>query len=167
MSARRAGVDLRGFKSPLGAVERKLGHELERAQADLAVLQAEALGLGEIRAALARERQAQLQDATALLAGGMDPAAYARCLQYLARMEREVERRSSQARALDARLADSRQACLQANRRLASLRALRDAGEAAFALEQSRRDARQADLAWLVRACGIRASAARPTGADE
>lgn len=166
MTSGMAGVDMRGFRPPLAALERKLGHDLDRARSDLAALGREARVLAELRQELAGQRADQLQFAGKLLAGAVDPSAYGRCLRYLAAMERRVQERSNEAGLLETRLAAARQACVEADRRLACLRALRESAEAAYALAQSRRDAKQADLAWLARACAVRATAAKRVGAS-
>lgn len=165
MSARAAGADMRGFRSPLAAVERKLDHERDRARADLAALAREVLGLEEIRRELAQERDAQLHCAATLLAGAMDPSAYGRCLGYLCGMERRLRERCAEAELLEMRVAAARCACVEADRRLACLRVLRESSQAAYALEQSRRDARQADLAWLARLGALRARPPKREGA--
>lgn len=164
MNARSVGVDMRGFQSPLRALERKLEHELDRARMELAALQRDAVSLEESRRALRKERDEQLHCANDLLGAALDPAAYRRCLQYLLSMDRQMEERSMEMRKLETRLAAGRQACVEANRRLASVQAVRDAREASYAQEQARRTGREADLAWLVSACRARAGTGRPTG---
>jgi DNA repair exonuclease SbcCD ATPase subunit len=164
MSPKAAGADMRGFDWRLAALERKLRHALDRAQAELARLQREALGLEAARDALAKEKDAQARWASTLLARAMDPFAYRRCLDYLCAAERMLQERSAQAAQLETRVAAARQACLDADRRLAALCSLRDGAEADYALAQSRRGAKHADLAWLALASGVRARAAKREG---
>lgn len=155
-------ADLRGFQWRLAALERKLDHDLGRARSALATLQREAADLDTVRHDMADVQAAQMRRAAALVVRGLDPAAHRACLQYLVLAEGRLQQRRSEAEQLAARVADARKACLDADRKLASLRSLRREDEAEYATDQSRRNAREADLAWLANGvAGARAAARR------
>lgn len=161
MSERPGNADLRGFQWPLAALERKLDHDLERAHSALATLQREAANLDTVRREMADAQSAQMRRAGALMVHRLDPAAHRACLQYLVLADERLQQCRSEAEQVAARVADARKACLDADRKLASLLSLRRDDETAYATEQSRRNARDADLAWLANAFAARAAARR------
>lgn len=161
MSGMRGTTDLRGFQWRLTALERKLDHDLDRAHSALATLQREAANLDTVRHEMADMQAAQTQRAGELMGRRLDPAVQRACLQYLVIAENRLQKRRGEAEQLAARVADARKACLDADRELASIRSLRREDEREYAMEQSRRNARDADLAWLANAFAARAAARR------
>ena len=161
MNRTNSGVDMRGFRWWLGGLEDKLDHDLNRARSELALLQREASDLDASREQKLRERDAELACAGTLLAGAMDPVAYTRCLRFLSMAEARLQECRRQAEQLGTRVAAARDACVEADRKRASVESLRDGAQRVFALEQSRRDAKEADRAWLATAGGVRRSGKR------
>lgn len=161
MSARTGLADMRGFRWRLAALEGKLDHDLDRARAALAALQREAATLDAARREMAEVQAAHLRRAAALVAGRPDPAMHRACLQYLAHAENRLHQRRSEAEQLAARVAGARKACVDADRKLASVRSLRRRDEVPYAIEQARRNAREADLAWLANSVAATRAAAR------
>jgi chromosome segregation ATPase len=159
MSQMPGNADVRGFPWRLAALERKLDHDLDRARSALAALQREAANLDTMRHEMADGQAAQMRHASALVARRLDPVAHRACLQYLVLAEQSLQQRRSEAERLAVRVADARKACLVADRKLASLRSLRREDETGYATEQARRNARDADLAWLANAAAARATA--------
>jgi flagellar biosynthesis chaperone FliJ len=164
MSAIAGRADMRAFQWRLAALERKLEHDLGRAHTALAALQREAASLDTVRREMADVQAAHLRRTAALVPRKLDPTAYRACLHYLALAEDRLHQHRCDAEQLAARVADARRACLDADRKLASLRSLRERDEAAYATEQSRRRAREDDLAWLANAATATRSAARRAG---
>lgn len=164
MSQAPRNADVRGFRWRLDSLERKLDHDLDLAHSTLAALQREATDLDAVRHEMAAVQAAQMRRAAELAARRLDPAAHGACLQYLVLAEKRLQQRRSEAEQLAGRVADARTACLDADRKLASLRSLRREDEAGYATEQSRRNARDADLAWLANAAVSARTAARRNG---
>lgn len=167
MSAAAGTVDLRAFRWRLAGLDRKLDHELECTRSALAALQREAASLDALRHEMTEAHFDALRKTSKLLADAVDPVAHRACLQYLAATEDRLRERSDEAGQLDARVMEARKACLDADRRLASLRSLRQDEEADYTREQSRRIARDADLAWLALAATRDQAAARRGGRAE
>lgn len=161
MSGTPGTADMRGFQWRLAALERKLDHDLGRAHSALAVLQREAADLDTLRNEMADLLAAQMRGAAGLIARKPDPAAHRACLRYLQLGHERLHQRRSEADELAARVSVARQACLDADRKLAALRSLRHEQETEYATEQSRRGAREADLAWLANAFATAQAAAR------
>lgn len=159
-----AHVDMRGFSWKLAALERKLGHELDLATAALATAQREAAGLREAAQRLERESQEQLQAAGAALARELDPVAHRRALGYLVQLRQRLWDALRAAEAGHSRVREAAQACIEADRKLASVRRVRELSERAYAQAQGRREAREADRSWLARfgALGRTASEGTP-----
>jgi flagellar export protein FliJ len=158
----RSRVDMRGFPWKLAGVERKLELELEQATATLAVLQRQAAALREQVQKLESEGRQQARSAGDALARGFDVAAHGRWLRYLAHAQQRLVDASGEVERGESRVTLATQACTEADRRLACLRTIRESAEKAYAAEQLRRQAKEADLAWLVRlAVGRRVHAPR------
>lgn len=139
-------ADLRGFRWHLEPLRRKLEADLEGARLVLAALLREEDGL----AAAMRELEARfLQEARAVLSGPLDPQRRARALAYLTQRAQALDERRRDACELRSRVTVAREACLMAERRLASTERLRGKAQALFAADQLRRVAKEADIAWL------------------
>jgi flagellar export protein FliJ len=151
----RSRVDMRGFPWKLAMLERKLEHEVDQARAALAAVQCEADALAAAVQVLEEERAAQLQCLSAAAGQRFDPAAHAGFLRFLTQADGRLTERNLALARLRNRLAAARQDCIAADRALARVRKLRESAEAGYAIEQFRRQAKEADLAWL-------AGAARP-----
>lgn len=152
-----AGADLRGLSWPYAALERKLEVELGRAQLALAELQRTcAAGEQELRA-LQDARQDQLRDlqAVALRAQGWD--VHRGSLRFLAEALARLAVREQAVVELRSELREAQQACVAAHQRLETLRALRASAEATHVQAQVRREATEADRAWLSRHGGAAA----------
>lgn len=164
MSHASRHADVRGFQWRLAALEQKLDHDLARAHSALATLQREARKLKAVQAEMDDVQSAQMRRAAALMGRSLDPAAHGACLRYLVLAEQHIQQRRNEAVHLATRVADARTACLAADRKLASLRSLRREDESEYAREQSRRSARDADLAWLANSVAAAQAAARREG---
>ncbi len=139
-------ADLRGFRWHLEPLRRKLEADLEGARLELAALLREE---GELAAAV-RELDARfLQDARDALRGPLDPQRRARALGYLTQQAKALDGHRRDACELRSRVTKAREACLTAERRLASTERLRAKAQALFAADQLRRTAKEADIAWL------------------
>jgi len=152
----RRRVDLRGFPWQLAALERNLEHAVDLARAALAAAQRRAETLETTLQSLETQKAEQLQGAVASAGQRIDPAAQGRLLRFLAQAEaRRVARQLELARLRD-HVAAARQECTAADRELACLRRLRESAEAVHATAQLRREAKEADLAWLTHASRAR-----------
>lgn len=145
----RTDADLRGFKWPLSHVEARLAQDLELGGLQLAGLRREAAQAPAALAELARVRGEQLLACAATAGQGLDPSARAQVLRYLAQLDGHAARCRAQAVALQRRIAEAAAACAVLERRLACVRRLREDAEHDHAREQLRREAREADRAWL------------------
>lgn len=151
------GADLRGLSWPCAALERKLELALGRAHVAVAELQRQcAAGEQELRELQdAREDQLRALHAVALRGEGWD--VHRGSLHFLAEALARLAGHERAVVLLRARLQEAQQACVAARQRLETLRALRSAAEAAHVQAQLRREAREADLAWLARHGGAAA----------
>jgi flagellar export protein FliJ len=145
----RIGADLRGFSWPLSQLETKLAQDVELAALRLAGLRREAAQLEASLAALARARSEQLLAVSCVPGQGVDPAVGAQVLRYLGQHDRRAAQGRAQAAALQGRIDEAAAACVAIERRLACARRLRENAEDEHGREQLRRDAREADRAWL------------------
>lgn len=157
------GVDLRAFQWPLAGLARWRGHELEQAQARLAVVEREVQRSTDQLAALEASREQQLK---ALGMMRLDPASHRQVLRYLVDSLRQLERVRGGLASGRERLEHARQLLVDAERRLNSVHRMRESAQADFAHEASRREARLADLAWLVRRAGAKSARVPPREAQ-
>lgn len=145
------GIDPRGFDWRLGPLQCKLAWALEAARVR------SAKGLAEVRHAQQRSQAleadlaAQARRTASLGAAAIDPAARWQALAFLAGGQRALGRSLHACGEAEADLAEARQACLQARVRLESLQAAHDAAWARHAQAMRRREANEADAAWLAR----------------
>lgn len=144
-------IDLRGFGWPLVPLERLRALQAERARGDFAVLLKEQrIRDGE----LARMRSVRERDLRERVDGRqvhVDLALSRHAVQHFARSLGRIARAESEATALHEHVAIARAACLDAQRKVDAARKLRESALRVYAREQVRREAREADLAWLVR----------------
>jgi flagellar biosynthesis chaperone FliJ len=146
-----SGVDLRGFPWTLAAAERVRQHAADGAASRLAQAEQARRELQSDLEAMEHARQEQLRFLTGGSSSLVDPARQQHALRYLTQaLGQERQRREQQAQ-LGARVELAKQECVDAQRRLESLRKLREAALARHAQDQLRRQAREADLAWLAR----------------
>jgi flagellar export protein FliJ len=150
------GVDLRGFRWPLGVLERKLEHAVDVACAALGAVQADAGRMATTIRALEAQKAAQLQGPSAE-GDRINAAEHVRSLRFLAQVEGLLAGRNRELATLRERVDAARQDCVKADRNLARVRRLRESAEAAYASEELRRQAKDADLAWLAFAARARA----------
>jgi hypothetical protein len=140
-------VDLRAFRWPLAALERQRARELDLAWMKLAERQR--------AAAQAQEQLGALQEAcdgqapAVATSSRFDLQARAGALQYLVQAREGVRRQADRSSELQAQARQAGVACVASDRGLATVCGLREQALAAFVAMQSRRHARQADLAWL------------------
>jgi hypothetical protein len=166
MTSRTAPVSAapRGFQWRLQPAERWFDVELEAAKLALARLQRESdlLEQAERRRAMAQQEQERL----ALQAAQRDVFAGAHAVRYLASLQ--VERIAADARRteLQQRLAAARAECVQRQRRLESVQALRATAQQEHMRAGQRRDCLEADAAWLATSQVRRAVQSR-AGSDE
>lgn len=143
----RGDVDARGFRWPLAALERKCGNELDAACMQLAQARREALAVDSRVRKLA---QACVEGERALAVGArIDLGLRLGALHYLVDMQERVRRLGAEAAGLRRQVETAASKCLDADRRLASVGELRQAALGILAAQQRRRQARDADLAWL------------------
>jgi hypothetical protein len=160
---RTAGApNLRTFRWPLVALERKLDAAVENARLALHALQQEARS--EEEAARRRQAYQTEQEGVACrsmqrdLRAGADAVRYLACL-HATRVAAEATRAD-----LDQRLARARADCADLQRQLEAVQALRGTAQALHAQDEARRECRQADAAWLALTQQRRAAAARSWG---
>jgi flagellar biosynthesis chaperone FliJ len=155
-------ADLRGLPWPYAALERKLEIALGRARVALVEIQRKcAAGEQELRALQdARRDQLRSLNTVPLRAEGWD--VHRGSLHFLAEALARLATREETVIQLRVQLEKAQKACVAAHQRLEALRALRASAEAAHVQVQLRRQAKEADLAWLSR----RASAAPGEGAS-
>lgn len=147
--AARNGADLRGFAWPLSHLERKLEQDLELAGLQLAGLRRAAAQVEADLAALERARGEQLRAIATTPGRGVDPAAHAQVLRYLAQADQHAAQGRAQAASLQGRIDQAAAACAGVERRVACVRRWREGAEDEHVREQRRREAREADRAWL------------------
>jgi DNA repair ATPase RecN len=144
-----ARVDMRVFKWPLAGLQKKLEHELDLARLELASLNRElAASEAEIRA-MQQEQHAQAQAMGCSRALAMEPSAHRQGLEYLRRELEQLSQRSRHVAGLRQRIEEAQARCAAADRRLAAMRRSRASAEAGYATTALRKDAKEADLAWL------------------
>ena len=143
-----ARVDLRGFPWKLAMLERKLEHAVDVARSALAAAQGEAAAATTAVQWLEAQKAAQTPRRRAT-GERFDAAAQVRLLRFLAQAEDRLADRNRELAQLQARIAMARRGCVDADRELARVRRLRESAQAAYAAEQLRRQAKEADLAWL------------------
>ena len=139
-------ADLRAFRWRLEPLHRKLRADLDAAQFTLATLLRQDKEMGE---AIRLLDQQFLKDARDVLNAPLQPQNRACSLQFLADRGGELDARRREAAELRRRITAARERCMAAERRLVSLETLRGNAQAAFAQEQMRAAAREADTAWL------------------
>jgi flagellar biosynthesis chaperone FliJ len=124
-----ARVDMRGFPWKLAMLERKLEHAtaVQRLEAQKAAQTPRQRATGE----------------------RIDAAVQVCLLRFLVQAEDRLADRNRDLSQLQERVATARRDCVDADRELARLRRLRESAEASYAAEQLRRQAKEADLAWL------------------
>ena len=146
-----SGVDLRGFAWTLAAAERLRQHEADRAASRLAVAEHARRELQADLQALESARNGQLQFLAGCSSSPFDPALQQQALRYLAQALGQEQQRQQQEAQLLGRLELAKKVRVDAQRRLDSVRKLRETALARYAQDQIRRQAREADLAWLAR----------------
>lgn len=139
-------VDLHAFHWRLEPLHGKLRTDLDAAQHALAVLLREEKELGQ---ALRAADEQFLEQAKHILKSPLQPQNRACSLQYMVERGREIDACREQAANLRSRVTAARESCMAAERRLASIETLRGNAQAAFAQDQARADAREADMGWL------------------
>ncbi|MBC5785102.1 hypothetical protein H8N03_19300 [Ramlibacter sp. USB13] len=145
------GADVRGFAWPLSAVERQREHQVDVARTHMGVTERERQAReDELRVVRARCDEG-MRHLVAAPGARLDPAVRAHVLGHVQRSLQRQRECEEQARAIEARVESARRACVEAQQRLDAARKLRESALARYLREQARREARLADLAWLVR----------------
>ena len=145
------GVDPRGFSWTLAAAERLRQQEVDRAGARLAQAMQARCELQAQLGALESARNEQLKFMARGAPSSVDPARQQQALRYLAQSLGQEKQRQEQEAQLLGRMELARQASVDAQCRLESLRKLRATALERYTQDQRRRQAREADLAWLTR----------------
>lgn len=145
-----ARADLRGCGASLRPFERRLDAQLEAARLALALLQRREDALQAVERQCAAAGMQQHRQACEWLA--REPHMRPHLLDSLREVDRGIERARADVAAVQEQVAVARAECVDRQRRLACVQRLRAAAERLFAQEQVRRDAREADAAWLGRA---------------
>jgi len=140
-------ADLRGFRWSLLPAERRLDAQVETARLALARLhqQAQALEQAELRSG----EQLREQESLALQQARRDVVAGAQATRYLVRLQAERSAAGAVRAGLQSRLELARDACAERQRQLESVQAMRRAAQREHTQACLRRDAREADAAWL------------------
>ena len=158
MKPRRSqAADLRGFAWPLAAAERQREHQVDCARAQLALLERKHLASVRELDLLRSSRDQELRRLAVLRDTRMDPAVQRHAIHHL---RHSLERQSAceqQAMRLKSEVEQARGRCAGAQQRLEAARQLREAALARYVHDQARREAKEADLAWLGRRDGMRA----------
>lgn len=154
--------DLRGFRWPLRPLERKLDAELEAARLALARMQSQEQVARQSLGAAAEHLG--LQQGMASRCIQHDPRLAHEVLSYLSGLEQALSRCRSDAARVAQDLVDARVRCIERQRRLACVEALRERAEQAHLRERTRREAREADAAWLAHSQFARSAGTREGG---
>lgn len=141
-------VDLRGFRWPLHPLERKLDGALETARLALALLQRRHRELEQVAVQWKAHQAEQERSAAECVRG--DPRLRAHALGYLGTLQHRLAQAGEQASELHQRIAAARGDCVDRQRQLSCVQALRQQAQQQHAQAQLRREAREADAAWLV-----------------
>jgi hypothetical protein len=144
-------VDVRAFAWPLATLERKLHVDAQLAAGELAQVQRQRDTRQAEIVALQGAHERQLRAVTSTR---LDPFERRQVLRYLAQEQDELCRQQRQLAVFGVRLAALREARLAAERRLESARKLRAGALSVYTQGQLRRQAKEADLAWLGRLAG-------------
>lgn len=144
-----SSMDLRGFHWPLAPLDCKLQIALDAAQLRLASLRHEESELRESVHALTGQRRTVLAG-MAVGRRPVDPVSRGIRLRHVVQQGLSLKAREQELRELAGRIEAARQACVEAERALASARKLRDAAQVAYAGSRMRREAKEADFSWLV-----------------
>ena len=144
-----SSMDLRGFHWPLAPLDCKLQIALDAAQLRLANLRREEAGLHDSVHTLDGERRKVLAGMTPAR-GTVDPVSRGVRLRRAVEQGLSLRAREHELRELAGRIEEARQACVDAERALASARKLRDAARATYAGSRLRAEAKEADFSWLV-----------------
>jgi hypothetical protein len=135
----------------LAGLERKLHLDAQRAAGALGELERERAARQAQLVALQGAHERQL---LAVAGTRIDPFGRRQALRYLGREQEAICEQQVELAALDGRVAGLREARLAAERRLEAARKLRSAALSVYAQGQLRRQAKEADLAWLARPAG-------------
>ncbi|MDB5897733.1 MAG: hypothetical protein JWP41_1335 [Ramlibacter sp.] len=142
-------LGFRGFVWPLAALDRKLEVQVEQARAGLADLQRRAADQARRLQSTSAESTEQARLARGALARHIDAAAHSNTLRYLGELAGRARDEEDEQRAIAARVDLARAACAALEVRRACVQEAHDSAWRVFAGTQQRREARQADLAWL------------------
>jgi hypothetical protein len=142
-------ADLRGFRWQLAPVEIKLNASVDAARMALALLRQQETGLQQGIATLKTQLDEGFAEVSAPAGAALHPWARASTLRYLVQQGQKLRAREVEAEALRLEVARARRDCASLRRQLACVEKLRSAAQAAFASEQMRAVAKEADLAWL------------------
>jgi flagellar biosynthesis chaperone FliJ len=142
-------VDLRGFAWPLAAAERLRRHQLDRAHAQVASLHRDQQACAHELESLHAARQQALRDLAPREGGRIETAARSQGFRHLHRKLSLQMKREQDASRVNADLRQAQSSCTQAQQRLDAVCRLRESALAAYVQDQVRRDAKNADLAWL------------------
>lgn len=137
------------FRWPLRALERRREAALESARLGLAALQGEARKVDGIAARWAAH-QAE-QEALARDCIRRDPLAGRAALAYLGLVRAQLTGVEQVRRGIAQQVDTARAQCLERQRQLASVQALRENAQRLHGIAEHRRAAREADIAWLTR----------------
>ena len=150
---------LRGFRWMLQPVERKLDAAVEGARLVLAALQRQLDALQQTAQQHGKEQQAQ--EALALEWIRRDVHAGAHAMRHLASLEVERLRVDADRIEMEQRVATARAECIECQRRVESVQALRRSAQRQHAEASLRRQWKDADDAWLAFTQQRRASGPR------
>lgn len=150
------GVDMRSFRWPLQPLERKLDGGLEAARLALASLKDQAKALDQLVAEWKKHQEQQERAASASIE--RDPRMGSHVLRYLATLQARLGQAAIAGAELGLRVGKAQGDCVERQRQLACVQALREQAQRIHAAAQLRREAREADAAWLVRRAQRRAA---------
>ena len=142
-------VDLRAFRWQLAPLEKKLNANVDAACIALAVIRQREASLQQAIGTLESQRDREMVAVAALAGTTVDPWVRASTLKYLARQGRQLGARQLEAAALRLEFEKARETCASWRRQLACVEKLRAGAQAAFATQQLRAVAKEADLGWL------------------
>jgi hypothetical protein len=145
------GVDLRGFRSCLASLQKKLDAELQSARGSLG---ASKLNLAAVTEQVRQLREQERQEASAAMEGlreRLDAGEHMQLLRHLLHVARRCGAHERELQLADSLVRDAVRECLERDRRLAVVQRMQEQELRAHAALATRRQQREADLLWLVR----------------
>lgn len=145
-----SAADLRGFRWPLAALQRKLDLSLESARLRLAMLRQQEAAMQRALDAFEAQHRQTLAGMGNASNGSFDPAERLRSLEHLVQEAGLLDAKRDEMHGLRSRFDAARDACAAAERQRACVERMRTAALRVYGAGQLRAATREANFAWLV-----------------